>query len=113
MTLRSQFCVQSSRISDALVLRCRTIQDCIAWSLQYLHQCVASKRPIVVVKLNFEEVFDIQNDGILEIMKFKGFNVRWRSRVTELLSSGVFVDVAESCSVKTIYFAIMVFDKKI
>jgi hypothetical protein len=29
----------------------RNIQDCLAWSFEYLHQCKASRREIVIIKL--------------------------------------------------------------
>mgnify|MGYP005849644629 CR=1 FL=1 len=51
-----------------------TIQDCIGWSLEYLHQCHQSKRPIVILKLDFEKSFDsIEQEAILLILKYKGF----------------------------------------
>ena len=67
----------------------RSIQDCIAWTLEYLHQCHQSKRPLLILKIDFEKAFDsIEHEAIIEILKFKGFNVKWRNWVSELLSSG-------------------------
>ena len=50
-------------------LKCRSIQDCLAWCFEYIHQCKASKRPIVLLKLDFTKVFDtIEHDAISEFL---------------------------------------------
>src|ERR1044072_4129781 len=67
----------------------RSIYDYIGWSLEYLHQCHQSRRPLLILKIDFEKAFDsIEHEAILEILKFKGFNEKWRSWVSELLASG-------------------------
>src|ERR1041384_3930630 len=66
----------------------RSIQDCIAWTLEYLHQCHQSKRPLILLKNDFEKDFDsIEHETILEILKHKGFPSKWRVWVQQLLDS--------------------------
>jgi hypothetical protein len=70
-------------------LRNRTIQDCLAWSFEYLYLCQASKKPIIILKLDFAKAFDtIEHEAIIEVMKHKGFNSKWLSWVKAMLSSG-------------------------
>ena len=67
-------------------IKSRTIQDCLAWTFEYLHQCHQSKRPLVILKLDFEKAFDsTEHEAILEILRHKGFNETWRGWVKELL----------------------------
>jgi hypothetical protein len=61
----------------------------LAWAFEYLYLCQASKKPIVIVKLDFAKAFDtIEHDAILQIMKYKGFNEVWLSWMRAILSSG-------------------------
>lgn len=36
-------------------LRTRSIHDCLAWAFEFLHICKASKRELVIIKLDFEK----------------------------------------------------------
>ena len=51
----------------------RCIQDCLAWSLEFLHLCHKSKQEIVILKLDFEKAFDkVEHNLMLKLMEKKG-----------------------------------------
>lgn len=65
----------------------RTIQDCLAWSFEYIHQCQQSKREILILKLDFENAFDtIEHSTILEIMRHMGFPSKWMDWVNMIFN---------------------------
>jgi hypothetical protein len=67
----------------------RTIQDCLAWSFEYLHLCHKSRKEIIILKLDFEKAFDkIEHHAMLQIMRNKGFNDTWLSWMDNIFSSG-------------------------
>ena len=70
-------------------IRNKTIQDCIAWCFEYIHQCQQSKKEIIILKLDFAKAFDtIEHDVILHIMRHLGFPDRWLQWITLLFNSG-------------------------
>jgi hypothetical protein len=55
-------------------LKSRSIQDCLAWSFEYLHLCHRSKKQLVILKLDFEKDFDkVEHDIILKVLQHKRF----------------------------------------
>jgi hypothetical protein len=59
-------------------IRSRTIQDCLAWSFEYIHQCHHSRREAIILKLNFEKAFNtIEHSTILLMLQHFGFPERW------------------------------------
>ena len=69
-------------------IKTRSIQDCLAWSFEYIHQCHKSKREVIILKLDFEKAFDkIEHSAILEVMFHLGFPSKWLDWMRSILSS--------------------------
>ena len=70
-------------------IKSRTIQDCLGWAFEYIHQCKQSRKEIVILKLDFEKAFDtMEHDFILNILKYEGFDERWCMWIKMILESG-------------------------
>jgi hypothetical protein len=73
-------------------IRSRSIQDCLAWSFEYLHLCHKYKRELIILKLDFEKAFDkVEHEVIIQVMKHMGFPIRWITWIKNIMGSGTSV----------------------
>jgi hypothetical protein len=70
-------------------IKSRSIQDCLAWSFEYLHICHISKKELIILKVDFEKAFDkVEYEVILQVLEYKGFADKWISWIESILKSG-------------------------
>ena len=70
-------------------IRTRTIQDCLAWCFEYIHQCHQTKKEIIILKLDFVKAFDtVEHETILLMLQHLGFPDRCLQWVSLILNSG-------------------------
>jgi hypothetical protein len=68
-------------------IKTRTIQDCLTWSLEYLHLCHQSKKEIIILKLDFEKAFDrMEHSAMLQLVR--GFGDTWVKWLQSIFESG-------------------------
>lgn len=75
-------------------IKSRTIQDCLAWNFEYIHQYQHSKRELVIFKLDLEKAFDtVEHNSILQMLKsFSNKWVQWVQRILETGSSSMLLN---------------------
>ena len=67
----------------------KSIHDCLAWSFEYIYQCKLSKKPIVLLKLDFEKAFDsIEHEAIYQVLRHLGFPEKFIYWVKIMLETG-------------------------
>jgi len=70
-------------------LKGRNIQDCLAWAFEFLYQCEASKKEIILLKLDFAKAFDtIDHMSMMKIMKQMGFDDKWLKWIEIIFGTG-------------------------
>lgn len=85
-------------------IKSRTIQDCLAWALEYIRLCHKSRKELTILKLDFEKAFDkVEHESILQILQAKGFGTKWIRWVKELLGSGTSSVLLNGIPGKVIY----------
>jgi hypothetical protein len=62
-------------------IKSRTIQDCLAWAFEYIHQCQQSRQEILIIRLDFE------HSTIILMMKQLGFSESWLQWTASILGS--------------------------
>lgn len=66
----------------------RNIHDCLGFAFEYIHLCHQSRKPVIILKLDFEKAFDkIEYNAIIAMLKAKGFGPRWINWVNNILKT--------------------------
>ena len=96
---------QIIRTNQYVFIKHRCIQDCLAWSLLFLHLCHQSKREIVILKLDFEKAFDkVEHNLMIRIMEQKRFpdkRIQWMHLI---FNSGTSAVILNGVKGKTFHF---------
>jgi hypothetical protein len=52
----------------------KTIHDCLGWAFEYLHLCHISKKPIIIMTIDYEQAFDkVEFNVVIAMCKALGF----------------------------------------
>jgi retron-type reverse transcriptase len=66
----------------------RSMDDCLTWAFEYLYLCKASKKEMVILKLDFEKTFDkIEHEAIMRVMQQKGVGAKWQHWMKMIMES--------------------------
>lgn len=70
-------------------IKSRTIQNCLAWSFEYIHQCHQSQKEIIILMLDFAKAFDmVEHQAMLAVMAQMGFPEKWLQWMGMIFKSG-------------------------
>jgi hypothetical protein len=70
-------------------LKSRTIQDCVGWAYEYIHQCKQSSQESIILKLDFAKAFDtVEHEAIMKDFAALGFDPKWLQWMHMIMSSG-------------------------
>jgi hypothetical protein len=60
-----------------------------AWAFEFIYQCEASRKEILILKLDFAKAFDtIDHNAMIRIMKQMGFDDKWLTWIPLIFGSG-------------------------
>jgi hypothetical protein len=66
----------------------KNIQDWLGWTFEYLHIYHISKKPIILLKIDFEKAFDkVEYNANISMLTAKGFGPKWIAMVKSILHS--------------------------
>jgi hypothetical protein len=76
----------------------------LAWAFEYLHLCHKSGKELIILKLDFEKVFErIEHQTMLQIMEHKGFSQKWLHWISSVLTSGTSIVLLNAVPSKTFH----------
>jgi hypothetical protein len=58
-------------------IKSRTIQYCLSWAFEYLNICHKSKKEIIILKLDFENAFEMVEYKAILLVEHMGFGDKW------------------------------------
>ena len=66
----------------------RSITENFVYAMELIQCCHKRKTPALVIKLDFAKAFDTVNwDGLLTVLRARGFNQKWQRWILQLLAS--------------------------
>lgn len=75
------------------LIKNRSIQDYLAWSYEYLHQCHHFRKEVVVLKLDIEKAFDLlEHHVIITIISQLVFLDKWIDLILNSVASSILLN---------------------
>lgn len=88
-------------------LRSRSIQDCLVWVFEFIHQCQSSGSQVLLLMLDFAKAFDtIEHELMINIMRAMGFNEQWLKWISCIFFFGKIFDLVKWDTWETILLQI-------